>query len=193
MSLGALPRGGPCGPLLFAVSNEPLSAILTQLVGRALEQEQPENVDPAGTTLTGEGPEVEIVIVPHRDLGGISLVAWTDQYDARLLWANVGDLSTHDDLDLGVVVARIRYEDDWRRRLGEALAAELVRPIHLRSQRGLFGAPRVECWIEAAWKNKRIGVLRPSRSLIGAETEMTTSLAGGPGPPFSLPPDISNG
>ena len=94
------------------MSNEPLSAILTQLVGRALEQEQPENVDPAGTTLTGEGPEVEIVIVPHRDLGGISLVAWTDQYDARLLWANVGDLSTHDDLDLGVVVARIRYEDD---------------------------------------------------------------------------------
>ena len=100
--------------------------------------------------LTGEGPELEIVIVPHRDLGGISLVAWTDQHGARLLWANVGDLSWHDDLDLGVVVARIPYEGDWRGRLGEALAAELRRPIRLRTQRGLFGAPRVECSIETA-------------------------------------------
>jgi hypothetical protein len=158
-----------------------------------LEQEQPENVDPAGTTLTGEGPEVEIVIVPHRDLGGISLVAWTDQHGARLMWANVGDLSWHDDLDLGVVVTRIPYEGDWRGRLGEALAAELHRPIRLRTRRGLFGAPRVECWIETGGKNKRIGVLRPSRNRVGAETEMTTWLAGGPRPPFSLPPDISNG
>ena len=94
------------------MSTEPLGVNLSQLVRTVLEQARPQNVSPAGTVATGEGPEVEIVIVPHRDLGGISLVAWTDQYDARLLWANVGDLSTHDDLDLGVVVARIRYEDD---------------------------------------------------------------------------------
>ena len=76
-------------------------------------------LDSAGPITTGEGPEVEIVIVPHRDLDGISLVAWTDQEGARLMWAYVGDLSTHDDLDLGVVVERIPFEGDWRSRVKE--------------------------------------------------------------------------
>src|SRR5437867_8481189 len=44
---------------------------------------------------------------------------------------------SNEPFDLGVVVARIRYEDDWRRRLGEALAAELLRPIRMRSRRGI--------------------------------------------------------
>jgi len=88
---------------------------LTELVGSVLEERRPGNVDPAGPIRTGEGPEVEIVIVPHRDLDGISLVAWTDQKGARLMWAHVGDLSTHDDLDLGVVVENIPCAKHWAR------------------------------------------------------------------------------
>jgi hypothetical protein len=50
---------------------------LAELVGSVLEERRPGNLDPAGPITTGEGPEVEIVIVPHRDLDGISLVART--------------------------------------------------------------------------------------------------------------------
>jgi hypothetical protein len=163
---------------------------LAELVSSVLGQVRSENVDPAGPTVTNEGPDVEIVIVPHRDLGGISLVAWLDKRSARLLWANVVDLSTHDDLDLGVVVERIALEADWRGRLRGAIAAELDRPIELRTRRGLFGA-RIECWIVAAGKEKRIGVLRPRTVRVGPEPDTTTSLAGGPRPRLSFPPQIS--
>ena len=163
---------------------------LAELVGSVLEERRPGNVDPAGPITTGEGPEVEIVIVPHRDLDGISLVAWTDQEGARLMWAYVGDLSTHDDLDLGVVVERIPFEGDWRSRVREALGAELSRPLLLRRRRGLFGTHLVDCWIVAAGKNKRVGVLRPAKNQLGAENEMKTALSGGPRPPFSLRPSI---
>ena len=163
---------------------------LAELVGSVLEERRPGNVDPAGPISTNEGPEVEIVIVPHRDLDGVSLVAWTNQRAARLMWAHVGDLSTHDDLDLGVVVERITFEGDWHGRVREALSAELGRPILLRRRRGLLGTQLVDCWIVMAGKNKRIGVLRPAKNQRGAEKEMTTSLSGGPRPPFSLTPSI---
>jgi len=163
---------------------------LTELVGSVLEERRPGNVDPAGPIRTGEGPEVEIVIVPHRDLDGISLVAWTDQKGARLMWAHVGDLSTHDDLDLGVVVENIPFEGDWRGRVREALGTELGRPLLLRRRRGLLGTHLVDCWIVTAGKNKRVGVLRPAKNQQGPDKEMTTSLSGGRRPPFSLPPSI---
>ena len=163
---------------------------LAELVGSVLEERRPGNVDPAGPITTGEGPEVEIVIVPHRDLGGISLVAWKDQKSTRLMWAYVGDLSTHDDLDLGIVVERIPFEGDWRDRVREALGAELGRHLTLRRRRGLFGTQFVDCWIVTAGKNKRVGVLRPAKNQPAAENEMTTSLSGGPRPSFSLTPSI---
>jgi hypothetical protein len=163
---------------------------LADLVGAVIEQRRPQNVDPGTMFETNEGPEVEIVIVPHRDLGGVSLVAWTDRRRARLLWANVGDLSTHDDLDLGVVVEEIAFEGDWHSRLRDAIAAELDRPIRLRTRRGLFGA-RIEYWIAAAGKERRIGVLRASKDDVGSERETKTSLAGGPRLRFSLRPHIS--
>jgi hypothetical protein len=165
---------------------------LAELVGTVLEQAGPENIDPKGPVVTGEGPEVEIVIIAHRDLGGVSMVAWSDTHDARLVWANVGDLSTHDDLDLGVVVERIAFKGDWHGRLREAIAAELRRPVRLRSRSGWFRRRRVECWINIAGRDQRIGTLRPPKDQVsGGPQEMTTSLAGGPRPWFSLAPDIT--
>jgi hypothetical protein len=164
---------------------------LAELVGSAVEDGPSANVDPTSITVTSEGPEIEIVIVPHRDLGGVSLVAWTDRHGVRLLWASVGDLSTHDDLDLGFVVERIPYEGDWQGHLRDAIARELNRPIRLRTRRGFFSAC-VECWIEAAGKTRRIGVLRAPRDDLGSATEITTSLAGGPRLNFSVRPRISH-
>lgn len=167
---------------------------LIDLVGAVLEQARPENVDPKGPVVTGEGPEVDIVIIPHRDLGGVSMVVWTDTRDARLLWAHVGDLSTHDDLDLGVVAERFPYEAGWHGRLREAIAAELRRPVHLRSRSGWFRGRKVECWINIGGKNQRIGILRPPKDQAGrGSPEMTTSLVGGPRPWFSLAPAITGG
>lgn len=163
---------------------------LVDLVRAVIDEVRPENIDPAGTTVTDEGPGVEIVVVPHRDLDGVSLVARTDPRGARLLWAHVGDLSRHDDLDLGVVVESIPYEGDWRARLREGIAAELRRPIRLQSRTGWLRGPRAECSIVTGGKGRRIGVVRLQTTQQGRGTEMTTSLAGGPRPWFSVPPII---
>lgn len=164
---------------------------VADLVSAVFQRVRPENIDPAGMTVTSEGPEVEIVIVPHRDLDGVSLIAWTDQRSARLLWAHVGDLSYHDDLDLGVVVASFLYEGDWRARLQEAVVAELSRPIRIQSRSGLLGRPRIECSIVMGGRDRRIGIVRLPRNQEERATEMTTSLAGGPRPWFSVPPAIT--
>jgi hypothetical protein len=165
---------------------------LTDLVRAVVDQVRPENIDPAAITVTSEGPEVEIVILAHRDLDGVSLVAWTDRRGARLLWAQVSDLSTHDDLDLGVVVESISAEGDWRPRLRDAIAAELRRPIRLRRRTGWFARPRVECSIVSGDGDRRIGVVSLPRNQEGSGTEMTTTLAGGPRPWFSVPPAITH-
>lgn len=164
---------------------------LADLVRSVIEQARPENIEPADITVTQEGPDVEIVIVPHRDLGGVSLVARTDLRGARLLWAQVHDLSTHDDLDLGVVVESIAYEGDWRARLRETLARELQRPIRLQSRTAWLRGPRVHCSISNDGRVRRIGVLKvPSQE--GRASEVTTSMAGGPRPWFSAQPNIKH-
>jgi hypothetical protein len=155
---------------------------LADLVRAVVDQEQPENIDPAAITLTGEGPEVEIVIVPHRDLDGVSLVVWTDRRGARLLWADVGDLSTHDELDLGVVVESIAYEGDWRARLQDAIAAEFRRPIRLKSRTRWFGGPRVECSIVIGGRDRRIGVVGLPKDQDPGRKQSPTSLNGGTPP-----------
>ncbi|MDQ6721500.1 MAG: hypothetical protein M3003_12005 [Candidatus Dormibacteraeota bacterium] len=165
---------------------------LADLVRGVVDHVRPENVDPAGTVVTGEGPDVEIVIVAHRDLGGVSLVAWTDARGARLLWATVRDLSRHDDLDLGTVVESISYDGDWGTALRAAFAAELRRPIRLRSRTGWLRGPRVECSIVSGGRDRRIGVIRLPKNESRSET-VTTTLAGGSRPWFSVPPAISHG
>jgi len=63
------------------------------MVRLALDKLRPENVDSSAVIVTGEGSEVDIVIVPHRDLGGVSLVLWTDSNGTQLMWAGIVDLS----------------------------------------------------------------------------------------------------
>jgi hypothetical protein len=168
---------------------------IVDVVKRVLEEQRPENVDTSAVTVTGEGDKVKIVIVPHRDLGGVSLVLWTDENGTQLSWAGVGDLSTHDDIDLGAFVTRILHEGSWTARLRDALADELRRPIRLRYRQGLFGGQRIDCFVAIDHREKRLAVLRPMsppRAVDPSARETVTSLATRPPLPFAIPPPVEN-
>jgi hypothetical protein len=106
------------------------------LVREVIDAEEPQNIDPGSVTVTGEGPEVGIILLPHQDLGGYSLVLWFDARHLLLVWAGVTDLERHDDLDLGRLAIRLdgvsRVDDEA---VKTALAAELRRPIHVSLNR----------------------------------------------------------
>jgi hypothetical protein len=66
-------------------------------------------VDESETALTGEGTHCLIVLIPHRALGGISIVVWLFKDRAEVTWAQVADLDCcHDSLDLGISVSHFR-------------------------------------------------------------------------------------
>ncbi len=106
------------------------------LVRQVMDAEEPQNIDPASVTVTGEGAEVGIILLPHQDLGGYSLVIWFDARQLSLVWAGITDLERHDDLDLGWLAIRLdgasRGNDEA---VKAALAAELRRPIHVTLNR----------------------------------------------------------
>jgi len=77
------------------------------LVRQVMDAEEPQNIDPASVTVTGEGAEVGIILLPHQDLGGYSLVIWFDARQLSLVWAGITDLERHDDLDLGWLAIRL--------------------------------------------------------------------------------------
>jgi hypothetical protein len=172
--------------------------VATKVVDAVMEilgELRPENVELDSVIVTGEGERVEIILVPHRDLGGVALIVWRDESSTHLSWAQVHDLSTHDDLDQGVVVALVPHEGDWLPRLRDALAAEIRRPIRLRWRRGLLGRKRIECIVAVDRKDRRVGVLRPTalQPVSGSEMpDLVTSLASGPPLPFSIPLPLEN-
>jgi len=106
------------------------------LVRQVIDAERPRNIDPASVTVTGEGREVGIILLPHQDLGGYSLVLWFDARNLLLLWAGVTDLERHDDMDLGRLALRLEGAN-WGggEAVKAALTAELRRPIHATLRR----------------------------------------------------------
>jgi len=102
------------------------------LVRKVLDAEQPRNVTPASVTVTGESTEVGIILLPHQDLGGYSLVLWLDDRRAALGWAGLKDLARHDDIDLAHWVSQVNESaSDADSAIRAALAAELDRPIRV--------------------------------------------------------------
>ena len=70
-------------------------------------------VDEKETAITAEGANCLIVMIPHRNLGGVSLVVWLFPDGAKVTWAQVGGLGCdHDSLDLGVSVAFFRLSPE---------------------------------------------------------------------------------
>ena len=114
------------------MSRTPLLDHALDLVRQVMDTEEPQNIDPPSVTVTGEGPEVGIILLPHRDLGGYSLVLWFDAQQLSFMWAGVTDLERHDDLDLGRLASRLHGANrDSDEEVKAALAAELRRPIHV--------------------------------------------------------------
>jgi hypothetical protein len=119
-------------------------------------------VNPAETFITGEGVDVCILIIPHRWLGGVSLVVRSFPPGIDLLWAAVVDLSYHDQLDLGYVVARWRTTEGTRLvELKARLTEELSRQIEWRQiYRGASATPRrITAILNDAGKRVKLDVL----------------------------------
>ena len=84
-------------------------AALVDLVTRLAAPQVDENE----TALTAERSHCLIVLMPHRVLGGISIVVWLFAERVEVTWAQVADLDrTHDSLDLGVCVGQFRFDPD---------------------------------------------------------------------------------
>jgi hypothetical protein len=84
------------------------------------------------TVVTGEGPTVCILIIPHHWLGGTSLVLWSDAARVRILWALITSLSTHDDIDLGCMIDVVdRAGDRWLEDCLERVEAEFSRQVEV--------------------------------------------------------------
>jgi len=105
------------------------------LVLKTLKAVKPANVDLTEVTVSGEGSAVGIVLIPHHDLGGLSLVAWCEAADVTLLWAGVTDLGRHDQIDLGQRAARLSGADCTEGAIRAALDREFGRPIRTRLKR----------------------------------------------------------
>jgi hypothetical protein len=106
------------------------------LVGEVLDASQPQNLNRASVTVADEGPSVGIILLPHEDLGGYSLVFWVDERHVILSWAGVTDLKRHDDIDLGrQVFGTDRCAQDGDEAVRGALDEELRRLIHVTLRR----------------------------------------------------------
>ena len=95
-------------------------------------------IDESETALTGEGADCLIVLIPHRALGGVSIVVWLDANVAQVTWAQVASLDcTHDSLDLGIWVGRFRFRSFRSQVLDFSPALDCIRsqitgPVTLR-------------------------------------------------------------
>ena len=123
--------------------------------------------------MTGEGATVGIVLIPHRQLGGFCLAVVADQRAIELLWARVTDLSTHDQLDLGVNASRVPWTADWPGALEQKLFAELDRPLAIDVMSRLLRRG-VYCSVTVGNKARRTFIGQAPAGYAGRET---TSLA----------------
>ncbi len=188
---GYLDLGAPLEGEKWTRHGEAVSA-----VRRVLETHVPRQVDGSETFITGEGLEVCILVIPHHWLGGVSLVVWSEPPEVNLRWAAVTDLSNHDSIDLGHVVATVPVGSpgDFDQ-LTEKLEDELSRPIQWRYRLG--GPAQSPQSVRAVFKDGdreiTISVVRKLSPLPGARNEVAeqTSLSAAEAPRFRLPVPIA--
>lgn len=110
-----------------------LAALVDLLEGISAPQ-----IDENETALTADGSTRLIVLIPHRALGGISIVVWLDAAVAEVTWAQVAGLvCCHDSLDLGIGVGRFRFKSIRSRvldfsRVLECIRLQITGPVTMR-------------------------------------------------------------
>lgn len=125
-----------------------------------LDRVSPPQLDPDETTLTAEGHDCLIVLLPHRGLGGVSIVVWLESDKAAVTWAQVGRLgSTHDDLDLGVWIARfvVNPASPNFEPIVECAREQLARPIVLK----VYGSSAKLLVRDSQDRLRRVGTIGP--------------------------------
>jgi hypothetical protein len=112
-------------------------------------------------SFTQEGESVGIVLIPHRDLAGLSLVVWMDPRSADISWAVVSSLHYHDQIDQGKSVERIaRSDPEWEVTLRSHLKTEFQRNIQVSQRRTFLRGAALWCTIEVAGRPIEFNVTR---------------------------------
>ena len=111
---------------------------VSSLVFETLDSNWPASVERDSVTVTGEGSQADIVLIPHRQLGGFCLAIWANDDGIDFTWAGVTNLSTHDQLDLGLRVARFATDSASHENVRRQLTAEIDRPVSLAVKRRVF-------------------------------------------------------
>jgi len=119
-------------------------------------------IDEDETALTAEGSDCLIVLIPHRALGGVSIVVWLTADGAVVTWAQVAALDCcHDSLDLGTSVAQVRLkraDPDFSPVL-ECIRKQIDAPLILKR----FGSDRATVLVrDHANKPREVGDIGPS-------------------------------
>jgi hypothetical protein len=162
------PTGGSLRPAGSGANHLDVGRV-AEVVLEVVDAQDPRSVDMGSVTISGESTAVEIVLIPHRQLGGFSLGVWADERHIGLFWAAVIDLSTHDEIDLGVTTANIPWTGDWAGALRRSIADELARPITVDVRRGLLG-PKLTCSVSVDGKVKTFLVGRAPEAHGGRDT-----------------------
>jgi hypothetical protein len=171
-------------------------------IDKVLAEQAPGQVSPREIFITGEKLDTCIVLVPHHCLGGTSLIVTSRaSIPARagledsvwISWAQVTDLETHDEIDLGKRISTIPWQrGDSLPRIASAVLGELERPISIRIKRTNENRViRADYMITTDGREARVGsdvVLRswpPWRKTLRTQ-EVTTLRAEAP-PSLSFP------
>jgi hypothetical protein len=164
-----------------------------ELVRQLLDDHQPMNLNRDAITVTAEGPAVGIVLLPHQDLGGYSLVLRVDDRHVMLVWAGVTDLKYHDDIDLGREVLRIdRRTSAGNDAIAAAMASEFSRPIRVISrQTRIRRRWQLLCAVEVSnrWLESYVADTKaPDMEHTGREVDAGITSLLGPGRPMIRQP-----
>lgn len=129
-----------------------------------LDDLRPPQVDPALCAVVAAASL--IVLVPHRSLGGLTLVATVTSRFIAISWASISDFEAHDDLDLAREVYLFTPDEDdeaLRHRAVIGVRDQLCRPVILRMRATRLGVPlSASCYLGGAGGQlRRIATLPP--------------------------------
>jgi hypothetical protein len=155
-------------------------------------------IDENETALTAEGNHSLILLIPHRRLGGVSIVVWLFADRAEVTWAQVAGLDCcHDSLDLGISVAHFRFNSK-KPNLEPILASirdQITEPLILRR----FGDERTTVHVrdgrgklrEVGTLGRRAGWREMWRRAVPSQ-EAVIRLSDADPPPVSAPPGVND-